>query len=119
MKDQLKTLVSQGRTEEIINQLLNLTRKLGNEKLDGETILISAWHEKYRKDSLLGTSTKEEQKATLNSLNESILAIINQLPDEIPARLKLKRYSFKQKIIKLKTTYISNERGDYKKDMKL
>lgn len=78
--ENLKRLIGQGKTTQVIQALLRITRKLPHNDLQEEVILQSARYEQYAKEKRLGVISAEEQNLSLTNINHALLSIINRLP---------------------------------------
>lgn len=82
MKKHLQQLLSQGNTKKVIQELLDYTSRISDDELHQEVMMQSARYEQYAKESRLGITSHGEQQLTLNKINQSILSIIQHLPQE-------------------------------------
>lgn len=80
MKQKLRQLLSEGKTRQVIDKLLEAT--LNQTELYGEVILQSARFEEYSKAKRLGAANLEEGEVILAKINNALLEIIGQLPDK-------------------------------------
>ncbi len=84
MKKDLKILLSQNNTKEVIQKLLSLTEIVNdNDELFDEVVLVSARYENYLKNKREDTVGFSEQQIQINKINSSLLQIIQKLPDSI------------------------------------
>ncbi len=95
MKENLKKQLAQNKTKQVIQQLLTLISHLEDQELHNEVILQSARFEKYERANRLGISSYEEEGISIAKINQALLSIINQLPNEsdesIPSNPNLKK----------------------------
>lgn len=82
MKKELQQLISQGKTEQAIDQLLRLTERSGNPELREEVLMQSARYRDYAKAKRLGTSSAESQQTAIARINQALLQISEQLPED-------------------------------------
>ncbi len=82
MKQALQQLIAQGKTEQAIDQLLQLTEPSGNTELREEVLMQSARYRDYAKAKRLGVSSAEDQQTALARINPALLQIIDELPDD-------------------------------------
>lgn len=68
--------------------MLRLTGSLGEGDLHEEAVMLSAQYEQYAKAQRLGTATAEENKVTLAAINNGLLGMISQLPEEEEAGIE-------------------------------
>ncbi len=83
MKERFRELLTKGKTQELLDLLLDITKKRGLNLLFEETLLQSAKYSEYIKTRLRGTLKVEDLNVSISKINEALLYIINQLPDEI------------------------------------
>lgn len=101
-KTKLKELLASGNTFETIQQLLEVTN---NTSLFNEVIQQSAKFEYYQRTDRLGTHSTEQSNIILSRVNESLLQIIDKLPNDLPAS--------KKSIIELPETIIKSKNKTY------
>lgn len=91
----LKELIAKGKTEKTIEQLLKLLPQLDKD-LQEDILMQSAKFTTYQKEKHQGTASNEELDIKLNRINNALLEIIHQLPQEsqVIAR-NFKRNAFK------------------------
>ena len=65
MKERLKQLITQNKTEKVIHQLLQVTKKLEDKDLLNEVILQSARFKEHQRSSRLGASTFNEKRISI------------------------------------------------------
>ncbi len=88
MKKELEQLIAQGKTEQVLRQLLVLSERQGYEDLREEVLLQYARYEEYSKGKRQGTSSTEGQQAYLARITQALLHLISQLPDELSLKPK-------------------------------
>lgn len=76
-KDKLKTLIAQNKTNQVIAELLALTK---DTDLSDEVVQQSGKFAKYEQEKRLGTHSKEELDISLSRVNNALLSIIDELP---------------------------------------
>ena len=82
MKQALRQLIAQGKTGQAIDQLLQRTEQSGNTELREEVLMQSARYRDYAKARRLGVSSVADQQTTLARINQALLHISNQLPED-------------------------------------
>ncbi len=87
MKNELQELIAQGKTEQALEQLISLSEKPYYEDLREEVLLQSARYQEYAKAKRQGTSNLEEQQTSISKINEAVLHLISQLPDDLTSRV--------------------------------
>ena len=83
MKKQLQELISQGKTNKAIQGLLEYSEQKNNDELREEVLIQSSRFELYSKEKRQGTSSLRELNTSIAKINQSLLYLINQIPDEI------------------------------------
>lgn len=91
MKTQLKGLIAKGKTEKVIQLLLDITKRLEKTKLHNEVTVISNQYEEYAQNKRLGVSSYEVARQNKAQINLSLTAIIDQFNEE-----DLKQIAFEQ-----------------------
>lgn len=81
LKQKIKDLVAENRNDEVIDSLLELSRKINNKELSNSVIMLSAKYENFLKETMQGIVNHEEKNVTLSKLNLSILNLIDSIPD--------------------------------------
>ena len=79
-KEELQSLIAEGKVQKALNNLLEITKKKNLKELHDEVLMISAKYKSYEKEKRLGTSKNETQNISLAKINEALLQIINQIP---------------------------------------
>lgn len=87
MKNELQHLIAQGKTEQALDQLISLSEQAGYEDVREEALLQSARYQKYVKGKRQGTSNSEEQQTSISRINEAVLHLIGQLPDDLNPKI--------------------------------
>jgi len=82
LKQALQQLIAQGKTEQVIDQLLQLTERSGDTELREEVLLQASRYRDYAKAKRMGTSGTEDQQITLAPINQALIQIIQQLSEE-------------------------------------
>jgi len=82
LKQTLQQLIAQGKTGQAIDQLLQRTEHSGDTELREEVLMQSARYRDYAKARRLGTSSAEDQQTALARINQALLHISNQLPED-------------------------------------
>ena len=85
IKNELRTLIAQGKTRKAIKQLLRITGKLEDKDLYNDVVFQSSRYEEYLKNKMKGTLSNEALDIALGRVNEALLEIIDRLPDEAKA----------------------------------
>ena len=85
VKSQLKDLISQGNTQEVIQQLKLIAKQTDDKYFQEEVLLQSARYEQYATANRQGTSHPEEQKITIAKINKALLYIIDKVPNDLQA----------------------------------
>lgn len=75
--------MANGKTEQVIAQLLSLSSNLDKE-LQEDILMQSSRFKAFQKEKRQGTISNEELQVTLNKINSSLLEIIHQLPETNP-----------------------------------
>ncbi len=84
VKKELKLLISKNKTQKAIQKLLSLTEVVNdNDELFDEAILISSRYESFLTAKRAGAFSYSEEQIQINRINNSILDIIQRLPDSI------------------------------------
>ncbi len=78
----IRELVAKNQNDKVIEALINLARKIENKDLSNSIILLSSKFENYVKDSRNGVLSHEQQEQSLAKLNEAILELIDDLPED-------------------------------------
>ena len=81
MKQELLKLISQGKANQAIKQLLAFSKQIADADLQQEIILQAARFEQNAKENRLGISTSEQSNITIAKINHALFAIIDNLPD--------------------------------------
>jgi regulator of replication initiation timing len=80
MKQHLRSLLANGNTRQVIDQLLQATQQLPD--LHNEVVQISARFAQMERQNRLGTEAHDTLTIERNKINAALLEIIGQLPDE-------------------------------------
>ena len=80
MKQRLRNFIADGKTGKVISQL-RLIESYLDEELQEDIIIQSNRYKSYLRNKNNGLLSREEQGLQLNTINTSLLFIINQLPD--------------------------------------
>lgn len=84
VKKELKILIGKNKTKKVIEKLLSLTEVVNdNDELYDEAILISARYENYITGKRAGVLNYSEEQIQINRINNSLLEIIQRIPDSI------------------------------------
>lgn len=86
LKENLKDLIAKSKTNTAIQQLLEITKEIGDPELEEEVLLQSARYEAYTKAKRQGTSAPEEQQLTIARIHQALLQIISELPENRTTR---------------------------------
>ncbi|MEL6929137.1 MAG: hypothetical protein AAFO95_10910 [Cyanobacteria bacterium J06600_6] len=86
MKNKLRTLISQGKTEFALQQLIPLTES--DSHLHRQALALSARYEKHIQEKNMGTTDSEHLNVALNRIHDSALELIERLPEQEGARAK-------------------------------
>ena len=79
----LKRHLSKGNIKGVINTLLDLYEKTDNEKMYNELVIISSRLDNYYKEKRIGFYSASEQQRVITKINHDLLAIIDQLEEEV------------------------------------
>ncbi|MBI1227102.1 MAG: hypothetical protein GC192_17860 [Bacteroidetes bacterium] len=82
-KPSFHTLLAQGRTGQVIEQLLALTAL--DKYLNNEVILLSSRYAAYQRKLNNGTVSSSSLSIDLNRINQALIAIIDKLPPNLAA----------------------------------
>ncbi|MEZ4991950.1 MAG: hypothetical protein R2824_16130 [Saprospiraceae bacterium] len=82
MKEHLQQLLAKGNTKAAIQHLLEFAREQRDADLQEEVLAQSARYQAYAKEKRLGTTSEEHQQIVLARINEALLQIIGELPEE-------------------------------------
>ncbi len=82
-KFELRNLISEDKTQQVIDNLLELTKSLEDKELHKEVILQSSKFEKYQREGRKGTCTFENQNISISRIKDALLQIIDKLPDDL------------------------------------
>ncbi len=88
MKENLKDLIAKGKTDTAIQQLLEITKEIGDGELQEEVLLQSAKYQAYAKTKRQGTTTQEEQQISISRVHRALLQIISEVPENIATKHK-------------------------------
>lgn len=80
LKKELKILLAQDETREVIERLILEAEKVGDNQTHQELILLSANFEKVDKSQILGTSSESEIRIASAQINQGLLKIIDRIP---------------------------------------
>ena|GEM_PF-4388317 len=83
VKEFLRNLVTQGKIEQTIEQLLVITKKIGDQDLNNQTISISAQFKGLMDKVYKGEISESDKTLQSNQLNSSLLYLIDKLPEGI------------------------------------
>lgn len=81
-KSELIDLIAQGETQVAIDALLVLISKIGEKELQAEVVLLSGKFARYKRAKRVGTSTYENQDHSISKINDALIEIIEELPQE-------------------------------------
>jgi hypothetical protein len=81
-KQNLNTLLAQGKTKAVLADLLKISRIL-DEDIKAQITLVSAQYETLIKGVRVGLLEQEEQTLTLNRVNQALAEIIEELPENV------------------------------------
>lgn len=81
MKQILKNLIAEGKTQQTIQQLLEISKNLEDTDLQQHIISQSSFYSKYKQEQLSGTRSVEQEDIALAKINQALLSIIEQLPE--------------------------------------
>lgn len=96
MKQTLKNLIAEGKTQQTIQQLLEISQTLDDTDLQQQIITQSAFYSKYKQEQLSGIRSVEQEGIALAKINQGLLTIIDQLPEGIT--INISKQSTKQSI---------------------
>lgn len=94
MQKHIQHLIIQGETEEALENLLFLSRKIKNSNLEDEISLHFARYKEYETAKQEGIITKEEQDIFFSKINKSLLSILRKLPDQTTKNIQHKNQAF-------------------------
>ncbi|MBK8490433.1 MAG: hypothetical protein IPL49_05865 [Saprospirales bacterium] len=90
MKQRLFKLLGEGKTKQVIQELLRITQ--GQDDLHQEVIMQSSRFEEYSKIKRSGITNLEEETVFLSRINKALLEIIDKLPEKVqPQSWKLRQ----------------------------
>ena len=82
MKQALKDLIANGRTQQAIKQLLAIGEQTEDSEWEKEVLQQSARYNEYAKGQRLGTTSFEQKDISLAQINQALLELIDQLSDD-------------------------------------
>lgn len=82
MKKKLRQLIAKGKAGQVIQLLLEITEKLGDEGLQNEALSQSSKYELYAEEKRLGASSREDQRIIIARINQALTYLVSQLPEE-------------------------------------
>ena len=85
LKEQLRALIAQGKTGEVVQQLLEMTSHIGDEGLKKEMALHANRYENFTQKQRTGALSMDEEKVFLAQINTGLLDFIQRLPEDIVA----------------------------------
>lgn len=77
-----RELIAKNQNEKVIDALIQVAKKIENKDLSNSIILLSNKFENYIKDSRNGVLSQEQQEVSLSKLNNAILSLIDDIPEE-------------------------------------
>ena len=90
MKQQLQTLIAEGKTDEAIQKLLTLANQIKKKDFHQEVIIQSARFEKYNQSNRMGISSSQEEGISIAKINKALLDIIDRLSDHEATHIEAK-----------------------------
>lgn len=81
LRNSIKQLVAENRTEEVIKALLKLSDKIKDEETKNSIVILSSRYERFVDQTIRGISDMEEQNIYLAQLNDAALKLIDGLPE--------------------------------------
>lgn len=82
MKARIQQLIKEGKLEKAIESLLEYTVRLSDKDLYNEVTHHSAVFNRIEKTGRLGTDSTEEQNIAYAKMNQALLGVVKQLPDD-------------------------------------
>lgn len=82
MKKTLQNLITQGKAKAVLQKLLAYAEQSKDEDLKEEVLIQAARFEQYQLGKRRGITTAEEQKIGIAQINQALLQLIDQLPEE-------------------------------------
>ena len=79
---ELKKLLAQDRTEQLIKVLTQYTEQIGNGELYNRTLIQAGKHKRNQEQSIQGTVDYDDITRTHNNIRVALLDIINDLPKD-------------------------------------
>lgn len=93
-KNTLRKLLASGKTNEVIEQLLYSTTP--DKKRHGQTLALLVRYKEYLREKHTGTNETHNLDMELNSINSSVLNLIQQLPANTNNQSAKKRWSWEK-----------------------
>jgi hypothetical protein len=81
-KMKLKQLISEDKTDEVFEALMELSTKIKDKRIANAIINLSAQFKRFANAAMINTTDQTQQKVTQAGLNNSILQLIDELPEE-------------------------------------
>lgn len=82
MKAHLKNLIARNKTDTAIQELFKIAKATDDAEVEREVLLQSAKYQAYTKAKRQGTSGQEEQQLIISRINQALLQIIGELPED-------------------------------------
>jgi hypothetical protein len=82
LQQQLKELIQKNKTGQAIEKLLEISSLPSAKELHNDVLLISARYQEYLNAKNLGTSHFSEDKVSIARINQSLLYIIEKIPED-------------------------------------
>ncbi|MCR9286321.1 MAG: hypothetical protein NXI23_02915 [Bacteroidetes bacterium] len=89
LKNELKILLAQDETREVLETLLSESKKASDHESNQQLILLSARLEKLEKSQLIGTLSTAEFNVESAKINQGLLALVDKMPFQ-PSTIKVK-----------------------------
>lgn len=93
-KSELRNLIGKDKTQQVIDDLLEITKSLEDNELHNEVVLQSSKFKKYQKRGRKGISTFENQDISISRIEDALIQIIDNLPNDLkktPTEIELKQ----------------------------
>ena len=81
LRNSIKKLVAENKTDEVIDALLGLSDKIEDEGIKNSVIILSSRYKRFVDQNIRGISDAGEENVFLAQLNDAVLKLIDEMPE--------------------------------------
>lgn len=91
LRDSIKQLVAENRTEEVIEALLKLSDKIKDQEIKNSIVILSSRYKRFVDQTIRGIADVGDQNTFLAQLNDAALKLIDDIPESYFAESSRKK----------------------------